>query len=453
MSSCKFVILIPDGCADWAIGRFGNRTPLQVAAMPNVAALARRGIVGRSSNVPAGLSPGSDVATLGLLGYDPNIYYTGRAPLEAAAQNIELGKNDWAIRCNLVTVAPHDDTGNDTDNNTDNNTEEGTDNDTEIMQSFTAGHISSPEAAEMIETLNGQLNGQLDKSGFGLPECSLPECRLPECPLPECRLHFVAGVSYRNLAILRDAPAGIFDRQTKTFPPHDYTGKPVSGALPSGTGSGLLRRITDASKSLLKNHPVNQKRLAAGKLPVTQIWLWGLGQKPELPLFNAGSGAMITAVDLLRGIAGNIGWEVISVPGITGYTDTDYAAKGRYAAEALKTHDIVCVHIEATDEAGHEGNAEKKIKALEDIDAKTLPPIMEALHRYEHWKVFISPDHPTPCALKTHTGDYVPWLYAASGFDTHSHQTYDEETARHSRCRVDDGYKLMPQLLDGSIGK
>jgi 2,3-bisphosphoglycerate-independent phosphoglycerate mutase len=420
--ACKFVILIPDGCADWALPRFGSRTPLQIAKMPNVTALVRQGIVGRSNNVPAGLSPGSDVATLGLLGYDPKIYYTGRAPLEAAAQGINLNADDWAIRCNLVTTAVH--------------------NGTEIMQSFTAGHISSEEAAEIIKTLNRLT--------------SIPAV----CPFPT---EFIAGVSYRNLAILRNAPTGLFDRQTQTAPPHDYTDKPIAEALPTGTGSALLQSLMDASKEILKYNPVNEKRLAEGKLPVTQIWLWGLGQKPNLPPFaslSAGlpaetSGAMITAVDLLRGIAKNIGWDTVDVPGSTGYVDTDYAAKGHYAAEALKTHGIVCVHIEATDESGHEGNVEKKIKALEDIDAKTLPPIIEALQRYEHWKLFISPDHPTPCALKTHTNDYVPWLYVSNrlpeGVNIPPNQTYDEETARHSAYRFDDGSKLMPLLLRNAL--
>ncbi|GHT15708.1 cofactor-independent phosphoglycerate mutase [Planctomycetales bacterium] len=404
MTACKTVILIPDGCADWQLPQFGNRTPLQIAKIPNINALARRGIVGRSNNVSDGLSPGSDVATLGLLGYNPLEYYTGRAPLEASAQGIELADDDWAIRCNLVTIGQQD--GGE-----------------EIMQSFTAGHITSPEASEII----GTLNQRLDRADYDL--------------------EFVAGVSYRNLAILRHAPPGIFGIQTKTSPPHDYTDKPIDEALPTGTGSELLHSLMTASRAVMQNHPVNVKRRAEGKLPVTQVWLWGLGQKPKLPLFPCRPGAMITAVDLLRGIAKNIGWDIIDVPGITGYVDTDYAAKGHYAAEALKTHDIVCVHVEATDEAGHEGNAEKKIKALEDIDAKTLPPIIEALQHYENWKLFVSPDHPTPCALKTHTSDYVPWLYVSSGTDTRSEQTYDEETARHSRCRFDNGYELMPQLL------
>ncbi|GHT21869.1 cofactor-independent phosphoglycerate mutase [Planctomycetales bacterium] len=412
MQPSKFVIVIPDGCADWTIESLGNRTPLQAARLPNIKALARRGIVGRSNNVPAELAPGSDVATLGLLGYDPKRYYTGRAPLEAAAQSIELGENDWAIRCNLVTV---------------NNG---------IMQSFTAGHISSEEGAELIESLNRYFVSE-----------------------SAAALKFIAGVSYRNLAILRDAEPGIFDRMTRTFPPHDFTDKQIAEALPAGRGSELLLSLMEKSKTVLQEHPVNKKRLAEGKLPAIQVWLWGIGQKPQLPLFkeqpNAPqAGAMITAVDLLRGIAKNIGWDTIEVPGSTGYTDTDYAAKGSYAAEALKTHDIVCVHIEAPDESGHEGSAEKKVQALEDIDSKTLPPILEALKQYENSKLFISPDHPTPCALKTHTRDFVPWLFVTGNADSKNPaQTYDEETAKNSLYRFDDGYKLMRELLVGEVRK
>jgi 2,3-bisphosphoglycerate-independent phosphoglycerate mutase len=281
-------------------------------------------------------------------------------------------------------------------------------------------------------------------------------------------LEFVAGVSYRNLAILRNCSDVVFDQTTKTSPPHDYTDKPIADALPTGNGSDLLRTLMNESRKIFADHPVNRKRLADGKLPATQIWLWGQGQKPQLPLFkdkpNAPQrGAMITAVDLLRGIAKNIGWRIIDVPGITGYIDTDFAAKGHYAAEALKEYDIVCVHIEATDEAGHEGNAVKKVQALEDIDAKTVPPIVEALKQYEQWKLFISPDHPTPCVLKTHTTEYVPWLLVSSEMlreksgeqpaqqCNQKNQRYDEETARNAKYRFDEGHRLFGEIFDGKI--
>lgn len=386
---------------------------MQAAATPNLDALAQSGIVGRSNNVPNGLTPGSDVATLGLLGYDPARYYTGRAPLEAAAQGIELGSENWAIRCNFVTIGDQN-------------------GPRPFMQSFTAGHISSEEAAELIEALNEKL-----------------------APISSVAIRFYPGVSYRNLGVtFQKAP---FSKETKTFPPHDYTDKPIVSAMPTGKGADFLRYLMDESRKIFADHPVNRKRKEAGKLPATQVWLWGLGMKPQLPLFSDRysdaldgkkiRGAMITAVDLLRGIASLIGWENIEVPGITGYVDTDYVAKGRYAAETLKDFDIVCVHVEATDEAGHEGSVEKKIKAMEEIDAKTVPPIVDALKSYGDWRIFVSPDHPTPISLKTHTMDYVPWLLAGNDIKPDSAICYDEETARNSTHRFDDGWKMLDLFL------
>ncbi|MDR0328926.1 MAG: cofactor-independent phosphoglycerate mutase [Planctomycetaceae bacterium] len=394
----KYVIIIPDGCADWAIESLGNRTPLQAAHLPNMQALARSGIVGQSRNVPDGFTPGSDVATLGLLGYNPSLFYTGRAPLEVVAQGIELADNDWAIRCNLVTINQA------------------------TMQSFSAGHISSPEAAEIMQTLNEHL--------------------APKSPMP---LQFYAGVGYRNLAILRKGEPPPFDSSTKTYPPHDYIDQPFAQALPTGKGSEELQFLMDESQKILADHPVNRNRIKNGKHPATQIWLWGLGQKPQLPPFRM-KGAMITAVDLLRGIASMIGWDLIDVPGITGYVDTDFAAKGRYAAEALKKYDLVCVHIEAPDESGHEGSAEKKVRSLEDIDAKVIPPIVEALRSYGEWRLFISPDHPTPCAIKTHTSDHVPWILTGTGIPALS-MSYDEESAKDSAYRYDNGWEMIDLLF------
>ena len=390
----KHVILIPDGCADWAVESLGNRTPLQVARLPNIQALAQSGIVGQSCNVPQGFTPGSDVATLGLLGYNPSLYYTGRAPMEAVAQGIELTENDWAIRCNLVTI------------------------DQATVQSFSAGHISSPEAAEIMQTLNERL--------------------APQSPIP---MQFYPGVGYRNLASLRNCKSPPFDQSTKTFPPHDYIDQTIANALPTGKGSDLLMFWMDESRKILTDHPVNRLRIREGKLPATQVWLWGLGQKPKLPPFRM-KGAMITAVDLLRGIATLIGWDIIDVPGITGYLDTDFTAKGRYAAEALKRYDIVCVHVEAPDEAGHEGSAEKKIRSLEEIDAKVVPPIVEALRSYGEWRLFISPDHPTPCVLKTHTSEPVPWLLVGSGIPALG-KNYDEESAKDTGDYYERGWEMI----------
>lgn len=411
----KYAIIIPDGCADWPIDSLGGRTPMQAARTPHLDALARSGIVGRNQNVPEGFSPGSDVATLGLLGFSPAKYYTGRAPLEAAAQGIELGPDDWAVRCNLVTI------------------------ENKTMKSFTAGHITSEDAAALLETLN---------------ERATPESLPPK--------RYYPGVSYRNLLVVRDRD--LFSGATKTAAPHDYTDKPIEAALPEGPGAERLRRWMDESRDLFADHPVNRARMAAGKLPATQTWLWGLGQKPKLPSFNERfapllggrelRGAMITAVDLLRGIASLIGWDNIDVPGITGYVDTDYAAKGRYAAEALQDYDIVCVHVEATDEAGHEGSVEKKVKAMEEIDAKVVPPILEALKASpDGWRLFVSPDHPTPIATKTHTSEFVPWLLAGSDVAAPAMppSAYDEENAKDSPHRYDNGWEMLDLLFRENI--
>jgi len=404
----KYAIIIPDGCADLPLVSLGERTPMQAARTPNLDALAQSGIVGRSFNVPPDFSPGSDVATLGLLGYDPSHYYTGRAPLEAIAQNIVLKPDDWAIRCNLVTVVNG------------------------FMKSFTAGHISTDEATELIRCLN--------------------ETITVASPTP---IRFQAGVSYRNLAVV--CGKNLFSGATVTFPPHDFTDKPIGPALPTGDGSAWLRQLMEESKNVFAEHPVNRRRINLGILPATQIWLWGLGRLPQLPPFGEKyqsatggrilRGAMITAVDLLRGIAKSIGWDSIDVPGITGYIDTDYAAKGRYAAVALQDYDIVCVHVEATDEAGHEGNVEKKVQAMEDIDAKVVPPIVDALRSYGDWRLLVSPDHPTPIVHKTHTSDFVPWLIVGSDIVSDASNTFDESTAEHSAMQFDHGHEMLESFM------
>jgi 2,3-bisphosphoglycerate-independent phosphoglycerate mutase len=397
----KYVIIIPDGCADESIEVLGGKTPLQAADIPAMDEIARLGVVGRSNNTPLHLPAGSDVANLSLFGYDPNVYFTGRAPLEAAAQGIKLAPEDWAIRCNLVCV-------------------EGG-----VMKSFTAGHISSPEAAELLKAAQKHLGAD--------------------------NLEFVPGVSYRNLLLYRGAkvPAP-FSRETKTTPPHDITDQAVSGHLPSGPGSDLLNTLMGFSQPLFAAHHVNVARQKAGNLPASQIWLWGLGKTPSLTSFyelHGKRGKMITAVDLLRGLAALIGWDRIEVPGATGYTDTDYAAKGRYAVEALKTTDIICVHVEATDEASHEGDFRKKIEALQEIDRHIVAPLHAALKSYGDYRILVSPDHPTTCRSKTHSHGHVPFAICGSGVKVAGTTTYDEVTAAKSELCFDRGWELMPYFL------
>jgi 2,3-bisphosphoglycerate-independent phosphoglycerate mutase len=398
----KYAIIIPDGCADEPQPSLGGLTPLQSARTPHMNAIAAAGVVGRANNVPAHLPAGSDVANLSLLGYDPCVNFTGRAPLEAAAQGIELGPNDWAIRCNLVTI------------------------ENELMRSFTAGHISSAEAAALLATAQETLGGD--------------------------RWRFVPGVSYRNLLLYRGAagePAP-FATETGTTPPHDLTDKSIVNDFPRGVGADLLRGLMDRSQSVFADHSVNANRLLAGKLPATQVWLWGLGRAPRLESFRDRyhkMGKMITAVDLLRGLAALVGWERIEVPGATGYLDTDYAAKGRYAIAALPSTDIICVHIEAPDEASHEGDAAAKIAALEEIDRHIVGPLHDALRAQGDYRILVSPDHPTPVRTKTHSHGYVPWTICGTGIAASGTPTYDEITAAQSPLAFPEGWKLMRYFL------
>ena len=399
----KYAIIIPDGCADEPQESLGGRTPLQAADIPAMDAVASSGVVGRSNNTPAALPAGSDTANLSLLGYNPLEHFTGRAPLEAAAQGIALGPRDWAVRCNLVTVED------------------------QTMKSFTAGHISSEEAAELIQAAQDKLGG--------------------------AELQFYPGVSYRNLLVYRpgDRPAP-FSMDTRTTPPHDLTDKSGLDDYPRGPGSDLLTHLMSETVKLFADHPVNAARIAAGKPPATNVWLWGLGSTPHLKPFaelHGRQGAMITAVDLLRGLAALIGWQRIEVPGATGYLDTDYAAKGRYAIKALDEVDVVCVHVEATDEASHEGNARAKIEALEQISRHIVAPLHEALKKHGEYRILVTPDHPTPLRTKTHSHGYVPFAMAGSDITPDAATTYDDPTADRSSLVFDEGWRLMGSFLRG----
>lgn len=397
----KYAIIIPDGCADEPQDSLGGRTPLEAANTPFMDAVATAGVVGRANNVPASLPAGSDVATLSLLGYSPLEFFTGRAPLEAAAQGIELGPDDWAIRCNLVTI------------------------DNQTMRSFTAGQISNDEARGLLQTAQERLGSE--------------------------RLQFVPGVSYRNLLLYRGSgsPAP-FSIDTRATPPHDLTDKTVLDDYPRGPGSDFLNQLMSDSVSLFADHPINVARRSRGQLPATNIWLWGMGRAPALPSFAeryGRSGAMLTAVDLLRGLAALLGWKRIEVPGVTGYLDNDYGAQGRAAIEALRDSDIVCVHVEATDEASHEGNCQAKIAALEDTDRHIVGPLHEALRSMGDYRILVSPDHPTPLRTKTHSHGFVPFAIAGTGIAAAGQKTYSEVTAGNSKLAFDDGWKLMRHFL------
>ncbi len=398
----KSALIIPDGCADEPQAVLGDRTPLQAARIPHMDEVARLGASGLSDNVPASLPSGSDVGTMSLFGYDPLVFHTGRAPLEAAAQGIELAPGDWAIRCNLVTILDG------------------------RMRSFTAGQISNADARELLALMQQSCCG-------------------------DEHWKFHPGVSYRNLLIYRarggKAP---FAEDTFTVPPHDVTDQPVEPHLPVGSGACDLRALMDRSRRLFADAEVNHRRQARGELPATQIWLWGQGQRPSLTPFQERfgvRGAVITAVDLLRGIGRLLGWDVIEVPGATGYLDTDYAAKGRAAVEALERYDFVVVHVEATDEASHEGNAAEKVLALERIDECIVGPVHAALQRFGEYRLLISPDHPTFLRTKTHSHGFVPFALCGKGITPDGSRTYDEVAAAATGLVLPRGCELMERFF------
>jgi 2,3-bisphosphoglycerate-independent phosphoglycerate mutase len=407
----KYAIVIPDGCADEPVDALGGKTPLQAARKPNMDRVAQTGVVGRSNNVPATLTPASDVATLSLFGYDPLEVYTGRAPLETAAMGIPLGPDDWAIRCNLVTV------------------EDG------AMRDFTAGHISNAEGQALIEAVQQALGGPVPAGQEGASSG---------------RLEFRPGVSYRNILVYRSRGPAPFSTATRTQPPHDVPDQPIAPHLPQGPGSGLLRSLMERSRDLLREHPVNQARRAAGKRPASQVWLWGQGRAPHLRSFAevyGKRGAILSAVDLVRGVGILLGWTRIDVPGATGYLDTDYAAKGRYAVEALGRHDLVCVHVEAPDEASHEGRADAKVEALEQIDRHIVGPLLEALPREGDWRILVSPDHRTPLRTRAHSHGAVPFALAGTGIESRGQLSYDEAMAAASDLAFEKGHELMRRFL------
>jgi 2,3-bisphosphoglycerate-independent phosphoglycerate mutase len=399
----KYALIIPDGCADEPQASLAGRTPLQAAQVPHMDAVAAAGEVGRTDNVPASMPSGSDVGTMSLFGYDPLRYHTGRAPLEAAAQGIELGPDDWAIRCNLVTIADG------------------------RMKSFTAGQIPSELGARLIALLQQACCG-------------------------DEHWKFHAGVSYRNLLIYRarDGKAP-FAADTYSVPPHDITDQPIAEHLPMGSGACDLRALMERSVQPFAQDAANQARRERGELPATHIWLWGQGRRPALTPFAERfgvQGAVITAVDLLRGMGRLLGWEIVEVAGATGYLDTDYAAKGRAAVATLKSKDFVVVHVEATDEASHEGDADEKVTALERIDEHIVGPVHDFLRQQGAYRLLVCPDHPTFVRTKTHSHGYVPFAMCGTGVAPDPATSYDEVTAAGTGLVLDEGFRLMDRFFD-----
>jgi 2,3-bisphosphoglycerate-independent phosphoglycerate mutase len=391
----KYVIIVPDGAADKPLEQFDERTLLEAAETPNMDKISTHGRQGLVKTIPDGMEAGSDIAQMSLLGYDPRKFYSGRAPIEAAARNIKLSADDWVFRCNLITIADGK------------------------MADHSAGHISTEEARALIKELNEQLSDE--------------------------KFQLSPGVSYRHLLVFKG-----LDFDIQTYPPHDFVGQKIEKILPRGKGADLLIDLMARSQQLFSNHDINKVRKDLGENQVSSIWLWGEGKKTLMESFQKRfgvKGATITAVDLARGLSKLIGFDVIDVPGATGFVDTNYEGKGVAAIEGLDKYDLIFVHIEAPDEASHNGNAEMKKKAIEQIDKYIVGPVLEALQEYESWRILVMPDHPTPVSSKAHSSEPVPFAMAGDNISGILHKTFSESNAAESGFRIDNGFEIMEYFL------
>lgn len=395
----KVIILLGDGMSDIAYSELGNKSPLQYAATPNMDFMAQHGQVGLAHTVPIGLPPGSDVANLSVFGYDPCTCYTGRSPLEAISMGVDLGPDDVAFRMNLVTLKPQ--------------------GSSIYMQDFSAGHISTAEAGELVESLQKELGSS--------------------------EVEFYAGVGYRHLMVWRGGKDGMH-----STPPHDITGKAILDSLPSGDGADVLINIMNHAQMVLHSHPINIRRKEQGHLPANSVWLWGHGKIPRIETYRNKfglSGAVISAVDLIKGIGICAGLDIINVEGATGYIDTNYLGKGLAALAALENHDFVYVHVEAPDEASHAGNMQHKLQAIEDFDRHVVGTVLEGIRKFDDFVILCMPDHPTPVKLMTHTSDPVPFVIYRSGVgEGNGAAAYDEAQAKGTGLLV-EGHSLLPRLL------
>lgn len=381
----KYILIIGDGMADYSIPELNGKTPLQAAYKPNMDAIAARGRSGLIKNVPDDLSAGSDVAICSVLGYDPKVYCTGRGPLEAPARGIKLGPNDVAYRCNLITEKD------------------------DVINDYSAGHISTEEAAQLITAIQKAYN----KPG---------------------EVEFFPGLDYRHFLILRDFKNS---EEIKCTPPHDATGVAVSEVLPKANAAKaekqakFLRDLIVGSKDILRNHPVNVVREKSGKKPGNLIWLWGGGKKPSMPTLKEKygiTGAVISAVDLVKGLGTYAGMQIINVPGATGLANTNYEGKADAALKALEKNDLVVIHVEAPDEAGHVRDVKLKVKTIEDLDKRLIGRILGGIK--EPCAIAILPDHPTPISIGTHSRDPVPFAIASPRIKPDGIKKFDEVTAK-----------------------
>jgi 2,3-bisphosphoglycerate-independent phosphoglycerate mutase len=391
----KYIVLIIDGAAGLPVPENGGKTSLEKAVTPNLDAMAAEGSLGLASTVPPGMEPGSAVACMSVIGYDPRIYYKGRASIEAASMGIAIGRGEAAFRCNLVTVLDGK------------------------MRDYSAGHITSGEAKAIIQTLEEKLGSDLIK--------------------------FYPGVSYRHILKLKGHENAL---DAICTPPHDISGKPVAGYLPRGKGSGILLDLMTRSEAILKDHPVNIARKQRGQLPATTIWLfWGSGPALDMPSFKKAyslKAAMTSGVDLLKGLAKMSGMDILDIKGVTDGPDNDNAAQVEGALNALKKHDLAVIHIEAPDEAGHTGDIKGKVSAIEKIDED----VVSRLRKYRGGlRVLIMPDHPTPISVRTHTPDPVPFLLWGNGIKANGAKRFTEAEAKRTGVFIGEGYKIMGQLV------
>ena len=398
----KYVVVLCDGMADYLVPALGGKTPMMVAKKPHIDALAAKAEVGLVRTVAPGLKPGSDVANMSVLGFDPHRFYTGRSPLEAASIGIDMKDSDVSLRTNLVTLSDKGEPFAD-----------------KVIEDYCADDISTEEARQLIEAV---------QAAFGGGEYD-----------------FYTGVSYRHCLI-----CAAHTELGNMTPPHDITGKVIGPHLSTAETARPLLEMMEKSFDLLKDHPVNKARVAAGRRPANCIWLWGEGKRPALRPFEALygiKGGMVSAVDLLKGIANCAGMEVAEVPGATGYIDTDFEGKAKAALDLLTRNDLVYVHFEAPDECGHRNEPENKVKAIEMIDSRVLPILEEGLEQYEDYKILLLPDHPTPIVTRTHASDPVPYLLYQKSAPKTGVDTINEETAKATGIYMENGPAMMPHFL------
>lgn len=398
----KYIVLLGDGMADYPCPELDNLTPLQYAQTPHMDSLAAHGETGMVKTIPDGFPPSSDVANLAVMGYAPEKYYTGRSPLEAASMGVELAKEDVAWRCNLVTLSDEPAYA------------------AKKMVDYSSGEITSEEARKLIEAVQAAL-GTEDK-------------------------RFYPGISYRHLMVWHNGP-----EETIVTPPHDISGRVVGDYLPKGAGADALVEIMQQSYALLKEHSVNRFRVAKGLPPANAVWLWGQGKRPQLPLFKDLyhlDGAVVCAVDLIMGIGTCAGMRVLKVPGATGNIHTNFKGKAEAALAALRDGvDFVYVHVEAPDEAGHQGSTELKVRAIEEIDRQVLGVLLEGLTDFLDYRIMLLPDHPTPLSIRTHSAEPVPYVLLDNRITKASGQTYSESSAAATGIMVPDGPSLMRKFL------